>query len=157
MSESHSKRRWKEEISFTTVCPWSYPGQVSYIPTERRLHSGYCNTEAPACFVFFLLVGLFSSFSFVLKGYSQRGWMDQTQVVHTDSLTSHHTKHLPSSLKNVTYLRRNYLFFTAFQIPFRCWLFTFISLHSAADWRWFTAVFNVFKERFLDLLTRKLA
>lgn len=40
--------------------------------------------------------------------------MDQTQVVHTDSLTSHHTKHLPSSLKNVTYLRRNYIFFTAY-------------------------------------------
>lgn len=33
--------------------------------------------------------------------------MDQTQVVH-------HTKHLPSSLKNVTYLRRNYIFFTAY-------------------------------------------
>lgn len=40
--------------------------------------------------------------------------MDQTQVVHRDSLTSHHTKHLPSSLKNVTYLRRNYIFFYGF-------------------------------------------
>ena len=148
--------RWKDEISFTTVCPRSYPGQVSCTPTERWLHSGYCNTEAPAC-----IVGLFSWLRFVLKGAEkaagQGGWMDQTQTPW-----SHHTKHLPSSLKTSHTWEGNLLsfffffFLSFFQIIFRCWLITFIPLHSAADWRWFIVVYDVFNKRFLDLLTRKL-
>lgn len=57
MFQSHSELRWKQEISFTTVCPWSYPGQVSYIPTQRWRHSGYCNSET-LDWVVFLQAGL---------------------------------------------------------------------------------------------------
>lgn len=44
--QNHSTHLWKEAIS---VCPWRYPGQVSYYPTERWLRSGYSDSNTLAC------------------------------------------------------------------------------------------------------------